>query len=38
MAVIMRGGRAFSGGGAARVLGDVGADVTGRHDPSVVVP
>jgi hypothetical protein len=34
VAVIVRGGRAFSGGAAARVLGDMGADVTGRRGPS----
>jgi hypothetical protein len=33
--VIMHGGRAFSGGAAARVVGDVGADVTGCSGPSV---
>jgi hypothetical protein len=37
VAMIMRGGHAFSGGVAARVVGDVGADVTGRRGPSVVV-
>jgi hypothetical protein len=29
-------GRAFSGGATARVVGDVGVDVTGRRGPSVV--
>jgi hypothetical protein len=38
MAAVMCGGRAFSGGAAARVVGDVGADVTGRRGPSVAVP
>jgi hypothetical protein len=36
--VVLCGGRAFSGGAAARVVGDVGADVTGRSVPSVVAP
>jgi hypothetical protein len=36
--VVVRGGRAFSGGVAARVVGIVGADVTGYRGPSVVVP
>jgi hypothetical protein len=35
VAVIMRGGRAFSGGAAACAVGDVGADVTGHRGPSV---
>jgi hypothetical protein len=38
VAVIMHGGRALSGSVAARVVGNVGADVTGRRGPSVVVP
>jgi hypothetical protein len=33
MAVIMRGGRAFSGGAAARVVGDVGAGRDGAPRP-----
>jgi hypothetical protein len=32
---IVRGGRAFSGGAAAHVVDDVGADVMGRRGPSV---
>jgi hypothetical protein len=36
VAVVVRCGRAFSGGTTARVVGDVGADVTGRRGPSVV--
>jgi hypothetical protein len=36
--VVVRGGRAFSGGVAARVVGIVGADVTGCHGPSIAVP
>jgi hypothetical protein len=35
VAVVVRGGRAFSGGTPVRVVGDVGADVTGRRDPLV---
>jgi hypothetical protein len=35
---VMRRGRAFSGGAAARKAGDVGVDVTGRRGPSVVAP
>jgi hypothetical protein len=35
MAVIVHVGRAFSGGAAARVVGDVGADMTGCRGPSV---
>jgi hypothetical protein len=38
VAVVMRGGRIFSGGATAHVVGDVGADVTGRHGPSVAAP
>jgi hypothetical protein len=38
MAAVVRSGRAFSGGTAARVVDDVGADVTGRRGPSVAVP
>jgi hypothetical protein len=34
VAVIVRGRRTFSGGAAVRVVGDVGADVTGRRGPS----
>jgi hypothetical protein len=39
-AVVVRYGRAFSGGAAARVVGDMGggAAVTGRHGPSVAAP
>jgi hypothetical protein len=37
-AAIVRCGRAFSGGATAHVVGDVGADVTGRHGPSVAAP
>jgi hypothetical protein len=36
-APIVRGGCAFSGGAAARVMDDMGADVTGRRGPSVIV-
>jgi hypothetical protein len=35
MVVIVRGGRAFSGGTAASVVGDVGVDVTRHRGPSV---
>jgi hypothetical protein len=35
---VMRHGRAFSGGAAARIAGDVGVDMTGRRGPSVVAP
>jgi hypothetical protein len=35
---VVRSGRAFSGGAAASVVGDVGADVTGRRGPSVAAP
>jgi hypothetical protein len=39
VAVIVRGGRAFSDGATARVVGDVGGgDVTGRRGPSIVTP
>jgi hypothetical protein len=38
VAVIVRGGRAFSGGATACVVGDVGADVMGRCSPSVAAP
>jgi hypothetical protein len=34
----MRRGRAFSGMATARVVGDVGADVTGRSGPLVAAP
>jgi hypothetical protein len=38
-AVVVRYGRAFSGGAAALVVGDMGgAAVTGRHGPSVAAP
>jgi hypothetical protein len=33
---ITRCRHAFSGGVTTRVVGDVGADVTGHHSPSVV--
>jgi hypothetical protein len=36
--VVVRSWRAFSGGTAAGVMGDVGADVTGRRSPSVAAP
>jgi hypothetical protein len=32
---VVRGGRTFLGRATARVVGDVGADVTGRRGPSV---
>jgi hypothetical protein len=35
---IVRRGRTFSGGAAVSVVGDVGADVTGRRGPSVAAP
>jgi hypothetical protein len=38
VAAVVRGGRAFSGGATARVVGVVGADVTGRRGPSVATP
>jgi hypothetical protein len=38
LAYVMRRGRAFSGGAAARRADDVGVDVMGRRGPSVVVP
>jgi hypothetical protein len=38
VAVIVRGGRAFSGGAAARVVATWGADVTGCRGPSVAAP
>jgi hypothetical protein len=38
MAAFVCGGRAFSGGAATSVVGDVGADVTGRRGPLVVAP
>jgi hypothetical protein len=38
VAAVVRGGRVFSGGATARVVGDVGMDVTGRRGPSVAVP
>jgi hypothetical protein len=37
-AAVVRCERAFSGGTTARVVGDVGADVTGRRSPSVAAP
>jgi hypothetical protein len=36
--VVVSYGRAFSGDATARVVGDVGADVTGCHGSSVVAP
>jgi hypothetical protein len=38
VAVVVRCGRAFSGGATVRVVGEVGADVTGRRGPTVVAP
>jgi hypothetical protein len=38
VAAIVFRGRAFSGGATACIVGDVGADVTGRRGPSVVAP
>jgi hypothetical protein len=38
VAAVVFGERAFSGGAAARVVCDVGANVMGRHGPSVAVP
>jgi hypothetical protein len=40
VAAVVCGGRAFSGGAAARVVGDMGGgvDVTGRRGPSVAAP
>jgi hypothetical protein len=35
---VVRGGCAFSGGATARVVGDMGPDVTGRRGPSVASP
>jgi hypothetical protein len=35
VAAVVRRGRAFSGDATARVLHDMGADVTGRRGPSV---
>jgi hypothetical protein len=35
VAVVMRRRHVFSGGAAARGVGDVGADVTGHRGPSV---
>jgi hypothetical protein len=38
VAAFVRHGRAFSGDATARVVGDVGADVTGCRGPSVAAP
>jgi hypothetical protein len=38
VAAVVRHGRAFSGGATARVVGDVGADVTGLRSPSIAAP
>jgi hypothetical protein len=38
VAAVMRSGRASSGGAAAGVVGDMGADVMGRRGPSVAAP
>jgi hypothetical protein len=38
VAAVVRRERAFSGGATARVVGDVGADMTGRRGPLVVAP
>jgi hypothetical protein len=38
VAAVVRRRRAFSGVTTARVVGDVGADVTGRRGPSVAAP
>jgi hypothetical protein len=38
MPTVVRRGRTFSGDAAARVVGDVGADVTGRRGSSVAAP
>jgi hypothetical protein len=38
VAAVVRCGRAFSGGATARVVGDMGADVTGRRGPLVATP
>jgi hypothetical protein len=38
MAAVVRGGRAFSVGATARIVGDMGADVTGRRGPSIAAP
>jgi hypothetical protein len=38
VAAVVRSGRAFSGGGAASIVDDVGADMIGHRDPSVIVP
>jgi hypothetical protein len=38
VAAVVRGGRAFSGGAAASVVDDVGANVTRRRGPSVAMP
>jgi uncharacterized protein (DUF39 family) len=38
VAVVVRNRRAFLGGSAAIVVGVVGADVMGRHGPSVAAP
>jgi hypothetical protein len=35
---VVRGGRAFSGSATARIVDDVGADMTGCRGPSVTVP
>jgi hypothetical protein len=38
VAAVVRDEGAFSSGATARVVGDVGADATGRHGPSVAAP
>jgi hypothetical protein len=38
VAAAVRCGRAFSGGATARVVGDMGGDVTGRRGSSVAAP
>jgi hypothetical protein len=38
VAAVKRSGRAFSGGAAASVVDNVGADVTGRRGPSIAAP
>jgi hypothetical protein len=38
MPAVVHRGLAFLGGAAARGVSDVGADMTGRHDPSFVAP
>jgi hypothetical protein len=37
VAAVVCGGRTFSGDATAHEVGDVGADMTGRRGPSVVV-